>query len=200
MNNEFVVIGAGGHAKVIIELIEESGDIIKEIVDNNPELTEWMGYSIIQMQQSDCPIIIAIGNNRIRKRIAMESKNNFGKAIHTKSNISKRCFIADGTVVMAGVSINSEVAIGKHCIINTNASVDHECLIADFVHIGPNATLGGNVTVGEGTHIGLGSSVIQGISIGKWVVIGAGTVIIEDVPDFAVVVGVPGKVIKYNKE
>jgi acetyltransferase EpsM len=72
--------------------------------------------------------------------------------------------------------------------------------LADFVHISPGASLAGNVSVGEGTHIGIGSSIIQGVSIGKWVTIGAGTVIISDVPDHAVVVGVPGKIIKYNKD
>lgn len=62
---------------------------------------------------------------------------------------------------MAGVTINSEVQIGKHCIINTNASIDHECFIADYVHISPNAALAGNVEVGEGTHIGIGACIIQ---------------------------------------
>ena len=74
--------------------------------------------------------------------------------------------------------------------------MDHDCSLEDFVHICPHATLCGNVSVGEGTQIGAGATVIQGIKIGKWCMIGAGAVIIEDVPDYSVVVGVPGKVIK----
>jgi acetyltransferase-like isoleucine patch superfamily enzyme len=86
---------------------------------------------------------------------------------------------------MSGVSINSAVSIGKHCIINTNSSIDHDCVIEDFVHISPNAALGG--------------SVIQGIRIGKWCTIGAGAAIIRDIPDGATVVGNPGKIIKVTE-
>jgi sugar O-acyltransferase (sialic acid O-acetyltransferase NeuD family) len=199
MNNEFTLIGAGGHAKVIIELIEESGGSVKEVMDSNPALTQLMGYSVIQEQKPSYTIIVSVGNNKTRQRITEKCEGLFGRAIHPHANISKRSSIGDGSVVMAGTSINAETVIGKHCIINTNASVDHECKISDFVHIAPNASLGGNVTVGEGSWIGIGSCIIQGITIGQWATIGAGTVIVEDVPDYAVVVGVPGKIIKYNK-
>lgn len=91
-----------------------------------------------------------------------------------------------------------EAQIGRHYIINTGAVVEHDCKLADFIHVYPNASLAGNVSVGVGTHIGIGATVIQGIKIGQWATIGAGAVIIEDVPDFAVVVGVPGKTIRYQ--
>ena len=199
MNKGFILIGAGGHAKVIAEIIEESGGTIQQIVDANSKITELIGYRVTKEIPKGYPMIIAIGNNTIRKRVADENKAEFGIAIHPSANISKRSSIENGSVVMSGVSINSGTQIGKHCIINTNASVDHDCVISDFVHISPNAALAGNVTVGEGSHIGIGSSVIQGINIGKWVTIGAGAVIIVDIPDHAVVVGVPGRIIKYNK-
>jgi acetyltransferase EpsM len=77
--------------------------------------------------------------------------------------------------------------------------VDHDCELGNFVHVSPNVALAGNVKVGEGTHLGIGSCVIQGIIIGKWATIGAGTVVITDVPDHAVIVGNPGRIIKYNK-
>jgi sugar O-acyltransferase (sialic acid O-acetyltransferase NeuD family) len=198
MNNEFAIIGASGHAKVIIEIIEEAGGVIKEITDSNPAIIELMGYNVTPRIQPHLSAIVAIGDNRIRKRIVSEINNPFGKAIHPRANISARSVIDKGTVVMAGTTINSGVVIGKHCIINTNASVDHDCVIGDFVHISPKVTLAGNVIVDEGSHIGIGSTVIQGKHIGKWVTIGAGAVIIEDVPDYAVVVGVPGNIIRYN--
>ena len=99
---------------------------------------------------------------------------------------------------MPQVVVNADVTIGKHCILNSGSIIEHDCVLSDYVHISPNASLAGNVSVGEGTQIGIGASVIQGITIGKWVTIGAGAVIIEDVPDFAVVVGNPGRVIKMN--
>ena len=98
---------------------------------------------------------------------------------------------------MVHAIINPSVSIGKHCIINSGTIIEHDCKIEDFVHICPGASLAGGVEVGEGSMVGIGSTVIQGIKIGKWATIGAGTVIVEDVPDFAVVVGVPGKIIKY---
>ena len=99
---------------------------------------------------------------------------------------------------MPKVVVNSGTKIGKHCIINSAAVVEHDYVIDDFVHVSPNATLTGGVEVGEGTYIGAAAVVIPNITIGKWVTIGA--VIINDVPDYAVVVGNPGKIINYNKK
>lgn len=194
--------GASGHGKVIAEIAEEQNISIAGFIDGNPEIKEILHYTVIQNVPDDInQLIISIGNNVIRKKIAEQHNNlDFIKLIHSKSTISKRAKIGDGTVVMAGATINSEVAIGQHCIINTNASIDHDCVINDYVHISPNVALAGDVEVGEGTHVGIGTSVIQGLKIGKWCTIGAGSVVIKDVPDYAVIVGNPGKIIKYNNE
>jgi sugar O-acyltransferase (sialic acid O-acetyltransferase NeuD family) len=200
MNKTFALIGASGHAKVIIEIIEEMGGNI-EMINDIAAIPELHDYQVTnKLPAQHLSVIIAIGNNKIRKRLASELNNPFGTAIHPRTNLSKRCRINEGTVVMAGVTINSDTVIGKHCIINTNASIDHDCVIGDFAHISPGVSLAGNVTVGEGTQVGIGSSVIPGIHIGKWATIGAGAAVIADVPDHAVVVGVPGKIIKYNGE
>jgi sugar O-acyltransferase (sialic acid O-acetyltransferase NeuD family) len=194
--------GASGHAKVVIEILEQSQQKIAGLIDINPtisNLLDYPVYSSLEEAEADvCEIIISIGDNRIRKKIAEGLSIDFANAIHSSSNISVRAKIAAGTVVMAGASINVNTVIGKHVIINTNCSVDHDCVIDDYVHISPNAALAGNVTVGEGTHIGIGACIIQGVTIGKWATIGAGAVIINDVPDNAIVVGNPGRIIKYN--
>lgn len=201
MKTKIALIGAGGHAKVIIEIFEEMGEEIIMINDNNAALSNLYEYSVTtDMPAQDISVIISVGSNKIRKRIATGLTNAFATAIHPKANLSKRCTINEGTVVMAGVTINSNAVIGKHCIINTNASVDHDCVIGDFVHIAPGSSIAGGVAIGEGTQIGVGSSIIPGITIGKWVTIGAGTVVLDDVPDYAVVVGVPGNIIKFNQE
>ena len=192
--------GASGHGKVIAEIAEETGFEIQAFIDADETKASILNYEIVHHIPSDVShLIISIGNNSIRKKIA--KKNNqvtYPVLIHPSANISKRSTIKDGSVVMAGVSVNSDVSVGKHCIINTNASIDHDCIVEDFVHISPNAALAGNVEVGEGTHIGIGACVIQGIKIGKWCTIGAGAVIINDIPDGATVVGNPGKIIKMN--
>jgi acetyltransferase EpsM len=103
-------------------------------------------------------------------------------------------------LILEGVVINTGTSIGKHCIINTSSSLDHHNKISDFVHIAPGTHTGGNVEIDEGAFLGIGTSVIPGIKIGKWSIIGAGSVVIEDVPDYATVVGVPGRVIKRRQE
>jgi len=198
-----ILYGASGHGKVIAEIAEELQVPIRGFVDGNRTIKEIIGYNVIansaELLVGDA--VISIGNNKIRKKIAENNLHlNYCCLVSPRSNISKRITMGAGTVVMMGVTINSSVTIGEHCIINTNASVDHDCIIHDYVHISPNVGLAGNVEIGEGTHVGIGSTVIQGIKIGKWCTIGAGAVVIKDVPDYAVVVGNPAKIIKYNEK
>lgn len=192
------LFGASGHGKVIAEIAEENNITIEGFIDSDQSKNKVLDYTVIhQIPAQQLDVVLSIGNNQVRKKIAEENTQfSYPILIHPKAVISKRATIKEGTVIMTGVSVNSEVNIGKHCIINTNASVDHECIISDYVHISPNVALAGNVEVGEGTHIGIGASIIQGIKIGKWCTIGAGAVIIKDVPDGATVVGNPGKIIK----
>jgi sugar O-acyltransferase (sialic acid O-acetyltransferase NeuD family) len=195
-----ILYGASGHAKVVIDILEKSGVTIDFLFDDNPEITELCGYRCSLYEQSetaDRQIIITIGNNRIRKKIRERIEEvKFGIAVDIRASVSGRAHIGKGSVVMPGATVNSGSVIGEHAIINTNASVDHDCLIGDYVHVSPGCSVAGNVVIGEGTHAGTGASVIPGIKIGKWCVIGAGAVIINDIPDYSVVVGNPGRIIK----
>lgn len=196
------ILGASGHGKVIHDIAIISGWNIHKFYDDNPNLKEFYGFDVLPISSvtSAMDNIIAIGNNKIRKTLSTRHVISYSTLIHPNANISPSVAINEGTVVMAGVTINADCKVGKHCIVNTNASVDHDCILEDYVHISPNVALAGNVTVGEGTQVGIGACVIQGIKIGKWCTIGAGTIIIKDIPDYAVVVGNPGKIIKYNHE
>ena len=199
------IIGASGHAKVILDTLKLNNEKISGIWDDNKEIKEFAGYLVSGDVQSclelaPSSIIIAIGNNQIRGKIAERFKNfHFGNALHPSAVISKNAIIGKGTVVMANCTINADSIIGNQVIINTNSSVDHDCIIHDYVHISPQVGLAGHVEVGEGTHIGTGASVIPSIKIGKWCIIGAGAVIINDIPDGVTVVGNPGKIIKKHK-
>lgn len=199
-----ILFGASGHAKVIIDILESCDESVNYLVDADPSIQSLKGLKVILdtdfENENDDPLIISIGNNAIRKKVATQLTSRFGKAIHAKAILSKSVTIEEGTVVMAGAVINSDVRVGRHCIVNTSASIDHDCELADYVHVSPNATLCGNVRVGEGTQIGAGATVIPNLSIGKWATIGAGAVIVRDVPDYAVVVGNPGKILKYNEQ
>lgn len=197
--------GASGHCKVVVDIIVASkGFVIEGIFDDNPKFEFLFDIPVLNTKEivsfENKELIITIGDNNIRKRIVNKIHAIYRSAIHPGATVSNYSKIEEGTVVMAGAIINPAVLIGKHCIINSGAIVEHDCILEDFVHISPSASLAGEVCIGEGTQIGIGASVIQGVNIGRWVTIGAGSVIIKDVPDYAVVVGNPGRIIKYNKE
>ncbi len=192
------LFGASGHGKVIADSLKLSGE--KEIIfwDDEPAAAI-PGYTVYSPKgNTDDEVILSIGNNETRKKIADVSSYTYGKAIHPAAILSPDVFIGEGTVVMAASVINPGSRIGKHCIINTAAVIDHDVIIEDYVHVSPNATLAGSVTIKEGAWIGAAATIIQGITIGSWAVIGAGAVVINDVPDNAVVVGNPSRIIRYN--
>jgi acetyltransferase EpsM len=192
------IYGASGYGKVVSEIVESLGIVVDLFVDDNKLLNNVWRYKVVnEIPKEIKQGILAIGNNRDRKTLLQKTNNiEFLKLIHPKTIISDKVYIGNGTVIMPGVTINADCFIGRHVIVNTNASIDHDCKIDDFAHISPNVALSGGVQVGEGTHIGIGACVIPGIKIGKWVTIGAGSVIIRDVPDYTVVVGNPGRIIK----
>ncbi len=194
------LFGASGHGKVIAEIAELRNIKIEAFIDKDISKKSLLDYKVLHdIPEFPIDIVISMGNNKIRKKIVTENNSfSYPFLTHPSANLSKNIQIGDGTVVMAGVSVNVHTKIGNHCIINTNASIDHDCILEDFVHVSPNAALAGDVRVGEGTHIGIGACVIQGLRIGKWCVVGAGAVIIHDVPDHATVVGNPGRVVKMN--
>ena len=175
--------GAGGHAKVIMDILKAEGKLVEALIDDNEGVDELMGVKVLHnVNCGISPLIVSIGNNRIRRSIAEKVDAVFGMAVHPSAIVSGSAKVDVGTVVMQGVIIQACVQIGSHCIINTGASIDHECVIDDFVHISPRVTLCGNVHVGEGTWIGAGTVVIPGVKIGKWTVIGAGSVVDKDIP------------------
>ena len=195
-NKEMYLYGAGGHAKVILDILEAQGYEVTGVVDDNPALTEFMGKPVLHGVKEVSPVIISIGINGTRRKVVekLNPTTVYGTAIHPIAIVSPHATIEEGTVVMQGAIVQTGTQIGKHCIINTGASVDHDCVLENFVHISPHATLCGDVKVGEGTWIGAGAVVIQGIRIGKNCVIGAGSVVCKDVPDGVKAYGNPCKI------
>jgi sugar O-acyltransferase (sialic acid O-acetyltransferase NeuD family) len=198
-----IIFGASGHAKVIIDCLNATGEEVNAIFDDNPGIKKILDIEVFHQFDPDLfpgeNMIIAIGNNKIRKKIAnrISHSNPPPPALcHPSAVISELTEFGNGTVILHNAVIQTSTIIGQYCIVNTGATVDHDCRISDFCHVAPNATLCGGVTIGEGTIIGAGSVIIPTINIGKWCVIGAGSVIIKDVPDYSMVVGNPGKVVK----
>lgn len=190
------LFGASGHAKVIIDILKASNELIEGLVDDNLDVNKLMEYDVSHGRIDISPVIVSIGLNSVRKKVVDKLTGEFGKAVHPSAIISDTVIVGEGTVIMQGAIVQSCAVVGKHCIINTGASVDHECIIEDFVHISPHSTLCGNVTVGEGTWIGAGTTIIPGVKIGKWCVIGAGSVVTRDIPDRVLAAGNRCKIIK----
>lgn len=189
--------GASGHAKVIIDILKSQNIQISGLIDDNQSISSLLDYSVYHEKNKLSPLIISIGDNKIRKMICGNLIDvSYETAIHSTAIISEYCSIAEGTVIMQGAIVQSGSNIGRHCIVNTGASVDHDCFVEDFVHISPHATLCGNVTVGEGAWIGAGAIIIPGIKIGRWSIIGAGSVVTKDIPDNVLAVGNYCKIIK----
>lgn len=210
---KIVIIGAGGHAKVIADIIlkrrqllNENIEIVGFLDDNFENLKdkEIFGYKVLgnlnflnDLKSKDYLYIIAIGNNQIRKKIVDKNIDiNYYTAIHPTAVIANDVEIGKGTVIMANVVINSYSSIGIHCIINTASIVEHDNIIGDYVHISPNVTLCGEVKVEICSWVGAGSNIKQGVSIGENSIVGLGSVVLENVNKNSIVVGVPANIIK----
>ena len=190
--------GAGGHGKVIKEIIEACGGKVGAFVDDNPSRNEWAGLPVDHDVEGKENMIVSIGSNKVRRMIAGKLDCRFAVAIHPSAIVSPSATIGEGTVVMPGAIVNADAVIGRHCIVNTGASVGHDCHIGDFCHVAPHATLCGTVHLGEGVWIGAGAVVIQNLTIGEWSVVGAGSAVIDNVSEQEKVVGVPAAAICHS--
>lgn len=205
MQKKVIIIGAGGHARVIADIIKKSDDEIVGFLDDNLEI---QGKTIFDektvlgdtseesvKKYLDCYFIIGIGNNKIRKIISEKYPNlKWYTAIHPSSIISNNVFINEGTAIMAGTIINTGTVVGRHCIVNTSSSLDHDNILEDYVHISPGSHLAGTVKICEGTWICAGVTIINNITIGKNNIIGAGATVVRNVEEEnSTFVGIPVK-------
>jgi len=211
-----VVVGSSGHAKVVIDVVErERQYTIAGLLDDfRPPGEEAFGYKILGKVTDLVSIsgsydlkggVIAIGDNWVRAKIAQTillalPGFSFITAIHPSAQIARGVHIGEGTVIMAGVVVNSDSQIGKFCILNTRSSLDHDCLMEDFSSLAPGATTGGNVRIGAFSAVSLGANILQGRRIGDHTVIGAGALVVHDIPDHSLAYGVPARVIRQRLE
>jgi sugar O-acyltransferase (sialic acid O-acetyltransferase NeuD family) len=201
-NQRIFVFGAGGHAKVLIDIAEKSSVLsVLFLVDDDPLLkgTVFFGYPVVGGKKELIALerrieyaLVAIGNNENRCAAGRWLRANgytLVSAVHPSARIGRAVEIGAGSVLMANTVVNPSSRIGDNVIINTGAQVDHDCVIGDGVHIAPGAIVCGTVRIGEMSFVGAGSTVINNITIGKNVCIGAGTTVYADVPDGMRIVG-----------
>ena len=213
MEEKVFVYGAGGHAKVVLNILDLMYVEVAAVLDDREELDghTLLGHTILfapealpDMQWKGITNgVVAIGNNRVRAQIA-ENLREMGfsllTAVHPTAIIDPSVLIGEGTMVMAGVIINNSAIIGENVILNTGCTIDHDCRIGDHVHISPGVHLGGCVTIGDYTQVGIGASVLPNVHIGERVIVGGGAAVIRPVRDGYVAVGVPAQEIKRNEE
>lgn len=205
MNKKVVILGAGGHAKSIADIILKSGDKVLGFLDDNVEkdtvIIKSKNIKVIGKiddakclsANNDIFFIIGIGNNKIRENISTKFELNYYTAIHPTSVIAEDVIIGEGTAIMANTVINVGSKIGKHSIVNTGAIVEHDDVIDDYVHLSPGVVLSGTVTVGMCTHLGTGTKVKNNINITSNTIVGVGGVVVKDITEEGTYVGVPVK-------
>ena len=204
-NKDLIVIGSGGHARIIIDIAESLGYGIRGIIDINfnnqkENILDYPvlgNFNIIKKcdPKEDC-VIIAIGDQYERAKYYKKARSlgfSILSLIHPSTIISKHVKIGKGVIINAGVIINVNSVIGDNTIINTGAIIDHEVTIGNHSHICPGAKLAGRVSIGKYCMVGIGSCIIDNIKIGNNVKVGAGSIIINNVVSNSTFVGVPGK-------
>lgn len=207
MTGQPVVIGAGGHAKVIIDILQDAGCRPIGCTTTDPNVKDVLGVPVLG-NDSELPRLysdgvrtafIAIGDNRKRLKISNAVRAigfQLMNAISPHAVIARSARLGQGIAVMPGVVINACAQIGDGAIINTGATIDHDCIIGDYAHVAPGSNLAGCVRLGEGAFLGTGSRAIPEVSVGSWTTVGAGGVIIRNLPENVVAVGVPAAAIK----
>ena len=193
-----LVIGAGGHAKVVVDAAREAGFDIAGVLGRPGDPAEVLGIPVV-MDGSTIDadaFIVAIGDNTARAAAfaaGLEAGLVPATVIHPSATLADEIEIGRGTFAAAGVIVNVNARIGENVILNTGCTVDHDCLVEDHAHIAPGANLCGGVSVGEGTLVGVGSCALPGASIGAWATIGAGAAVTEPIGDGVTTVGVPAR-------
>jgi sugar O-acyltransferase (sialic acid O-acetyltransferase NeuD family) len=195
--NRLIIIGAGGHGKVIADAALKNGYANICYIDDHAT-GDVMGFPIIgtsadieRLNAGGTDFIIGIGNNAVRKAIAEKYNVNWVSIVHPSAQIAFNAEIGKGTVVMANAVVNACATVGEHCIINTGAIVEHDNVIENYAHISPNVALGGTVRIGELTHIGIGATVINNVDVCSGCTIGAGAVVVKDLKTKGTYIGVP---------
>jgi len=202
------VIGAGGHAKVVISTLLAAGREIVGVFDDDPHKQgeQVVGVSVVgpiaaavqATQQDTAGVVIAVGDNTTRKQIAERFRGYGSEApwvtvVHPSASIDPTVRLGPGTVVFAAAVIQPDTVVGAHGIVNTGATIDHDCVLEDFVHIAPGVHLAGKVRLEEGVFLGVGTSVVPGVNVASWARVGAGAAVVNDLPRGVVAFGVPAR-------
>jgi len=208
VNKPIVVIGAGGHAKVVVDALLLLDAELICLTDSDPakQGKSVLGIPVVgddtiltKYPPDSVDLALGVGSvrvSRLRRQIFERLKQagyHFKTFVHPGASIGREVVLGEGCQVMAGAVIQVGASLGVNVLINTLASVDHDCRIGDHVHVAPGAILSGHVAIGADCHIGCGATVIQGIRLGNGVQIGAGAAVVSHGNNETIILGVPGR-------
>jgi sugar O-acyltransferase (sialic acid O-acetyltransferase NeuD family) len=202
MSLPIVVLGAGGHGKVIADMLLAGGERIEGFLDDGKPIGhEVLGIPVIGgadwLDAHPARVALGIGDNRARARLAeriLATRSTLLTVVHPRAVVAASAKLEDGVVVMANASINPDAVIARGAIINTGAVVEHDCVIGAFAHVSPRAALAGGCRVGAFAHVGIGAAMLPGTSVGDDAVVGGGALVARDIPAASVASGVPARV------
>lgn len=199
MCKKVIIIGAGGHAKVIADIVQKSGDQVLGFLDDAKANEIVLGYRVLGVVKdyikyvNDAEFIIGIGSNQVRKKLSSEMNCKWYTAIHPSAQIAIDVTIDEGSCVAANAVINTSAQIGKHVILNTATVVEHDCKVGDFCHLSPNATLCGVSSIGENVWIGAGATVNNVLEICSNTIIASGAAVHKSITEEGTYMGVPAR-------
>jgi sugar O-acyltransferase (sialic acid O-acetyltransferase NeuD family) len=200
-----LVVGGGGHAKVVVATLQAAGFEVAAVLDDEPRRH---GLTLLGVPiagpiaalagRPERRAVLAVGDNRTRRRLAGElavavEGLTWVSVAHPAAVVHESVRLGPGSVVFAGAVIQPDCEIGAHAVVNTGASVDHDSTLGDFTHVAPGARLAGGVSLGEGAFLGLGAVVLPGVAVGAWATVGAGAAVTADVAAETTVAGVPAR-------
>lgn len=207
MTRRIILLGAGGHARVLVAALRSQGKSVGGCVAPEPPGTEWPAdipylgddAALDGLDRAGIWLVNGVGSTAsadVRRRLFETTKGwgfRFATVVHPAAAVVAPVRLGEGAQIMAGAVVQTGVELGDNVIVNTAAVVDHDCRLGNHCHVAPGATLSGGVSVGEDAHVGTGATVIQGIRIGRGAIVAAGAVVVRDVPEKLCVAGVPAR-------
>ena len=191
------IYGASGHGKVVADIARLNG--YDDILFIDDGMGGYLSFEAFLEQGEKIPVALGIGDAYTRQKLyqkCVEHTFPIKSLVHPHAILAQNVRVGEGTVIMAGVVVNTDTNIGKCCILNTSCVVEHDNQLGDFVHLSPNVACAGEVTIGAYTHIGIGSCIVQGVSIGERSIIGAGSVVVKSIGTDILAYGNPCKPVK----